>query len=141
MLKTTVVKLKCKVCKKFENNITSIKGFSRSWIVGTESVKKDSLSKHVQGDPHKYAANLQRKETLGRSGYQQAVIRDTPIGRGLTRMADKDRETLTIRFNTAYYLAKNERPYRDFQELIELQEKNGESIVLAIAMNVELPTL
>ena len=30
-----VVKLTCKTCSKFENTITSIKGFSSNWIVGT----------------------------------------------------------------------------------------------------------
>ena len=39
------VKLTCKTCRKFENRITSIEGFSPNWIVGTSSVKKDSLQK------------------------------------------------------------------------------------------------
>ena len=40
-------------------------------------------------------------------------------------MAEKDKQTLTIRFNTAYYLAKHERPYSEFGDLLTLQEKNG----------------
>ena len=40
-------------------------------------------------------------------------------------MAEKDKQTLTVRFNTAYYLAKNERPYSEFGDLLTLQKKNG----------------
>ena len=40
-------------------------------------------------------------------------------------MTEEDKEILNSRFNTAYYLAKNERPYSDFPDLIARQEKNG----------------
>ena len=40
-------------------------------------------------------------------------------------MATRDKEVLENRFNSAYYLTKKERPYSDFPDLIELQEKNG----------------
>ena len=34
------------------------------------------------------------------------------------------KKTLLIKFTTACYLAKNERPFNDFPNLMELQEKN-----------------
>ena len=40
-------------------------------------------------------------------------------------MSSTDKKALPIKFNTAYYLAKNERPFNNFPNLIELQEKNG----------------
>ena len=102
--------MKCKTCSKFENRITSIKGFSPNWIVGTSSVKKDSLQKHVNGDPHKYAANLLKKEKMGSSAFAQQVTQSSAIGRGLVKIATSDKEVLENHFNTAYYLAKKERP-------------------------------
>ena len=84
-LKDKVVKLKCKVCIEFENRITSIKGFSRGWITGTESVKKDNLFKHASGDPHLYAKDLQKKKSLGASDFNSAVLSSTPIGRDLQK--------------------------------------------------------
>jgi hypothetical protein len=120
-----VRKLKCKVCCKYEYRITSIKGFSRSWIEGTDSVKKDSLTKHLNGDPHKYAVDLQQKETLGAASFNQKIVQNTPIGLGLMKMTVQEHELLKTRFNTAYYLSKSERPYSDFEGLVELQEKNG----------------
>ena len=41
-------------------------------------------------------------------------------------MGTGNKETLVRKFNSAYYLAKNERPVRDYLELLELPEKNGE---------------
>ena len=62
-----VTKIKCKVCIKHEQNIIRMKGFSKSWIKGTTSVKKDSLEKHVEGDPHLHAVDLEKKtKTWGR---------------------------------------------------------------------------
>ena len=34
------------------DHIKNMKGFSKMWTDGTESVKKDSLEKHIKGDPH-----------------------------------------------------------------------------------------
>ena len=40
-------------------------------------------------------------------------------------MGTDDKKALVIKFNTAYYLAKNERPFNDYPELLELQQKHG----------------
>ena len=117
-----VTKTKCKVCIKHEQNINRMKGFSKSWINGTTSAKKD-LEKHVKEDPHLHAVNLKEKQKLGADTCNQEVVSSSPIGRGLAKMAEKDKQTLTVRFNTAYYLAKNECPYSEFGDLLRLQEK------------------
>ena len=102
-----------------------MKGFSHSWIEGTDSVKKDSLTKHINGDPHKYAVELQQKEALGVASFNQNIVENTPIRRGLTKMTVQEHELLKTRFNTAYYVSTSERPYSDFEGLLQLQEKNG----------------
>ena len=38
-------------------------------------------------------------------------------------MAEKDEQTLRIRFNATYYLAKNECPHSQFGSLLTLEEK------------------
>ena len=38
-------------------------------------------------------------------------------------MYGQDMESLKIEFNTAYYLAKKERPFTDLPDLLSLQKK------------------
>ena len=46
-------------------------------------------------------------------------IIETPIGKGLKRMGTDDKKALIIKFNTAYCLAKNERLFSGYPELLE----------------------
>ena len=62
---------------------------------------------------------------MGASSFADEIIKSSPIEHGLTKMATHDKEALENCFNSAYYLAKKERPCSDFPDLIELQEKNG----------------
>ena len=106
-----VVRIKCTVCTKHESQIKHMKGFNQAWIDGTESVKKDSLEKHLKGDPHKTAKDLELKSTLGASPYQEKVVSQSPIGRGLTKMREADKEVRTFHiefiFKTKYIFTEN----------------------------------
>jgi hypothetical protein len=85
------------------------------------------VKKHVENcDAHKEAIRLSKLADMGVKEYTQEVLDTTPIGRGIKRMISPDDKTsMTIRFNTAYYLAKKERPFSDFEDLLALQDKNG----------------
>lgn len=61
---------------------------------------------------------------MGAVPYFESVSKETPIGRGLTRMRDRDRKNLQIKFNTVYYLLKQERPFVDYPEQLKLLKKN-----------------
>ena len=76
--------------------------------------KKDSLQKYIDGDPHKYAANLLKKEKTCASAFSEDVSHHLAIGRGLVKKTMRDKEVLEYCFNATYYLARKERPYRDF---------------------------
>ena len=47
-----------------------------------------------------------KKKKLGADTYNQEVVSSLPTETELAKMAEKDKQTLTVRFNTAY-LAKN----------------------------------
>ncbi len=82
------------------------------------------MKKHVENcDAHKEAIQLSKLADMGVKEYMQKVLDTTPIGRGMKRMISSDDKTsMTIRFNTAYYLAKKERPFSDFEDLLALQD-------------------
>ena len=82
-------------------------------------------SKTFKQGAHKKANELEHKIQLGAMGFKEKVVKDTPIGRGLTKMWEKDLETLRICFNSAYYLVKQEHPFCDYPNLVTLQHENG----------------
>ena len=69
---------------------------------------------------------IKKKVELGASAYVENVVSTTPIGRGLQRMClqGDDLDSLRMKFNSCYYLAKRERPFADYPHLLELQKKN-----------------
>ena len=97
---------------EFSTRICSIAGFSEAWVDKTTSVKLDSLKKHVH------------QKMLGEQ-FSTQVLKQSPIGRGMLKMAEIDRKVMLTRFNTAYYLAMSERPYVDTENIIILNEMNG----------------
>ena len=88
-------------------------------------MKKDSVKKHLASDLHLTALDLENKAKLGATSYNEQVLDQTPIGQVLMKMADKEKEVLMVCFNTAYYLVKQERPFSDYKDLLNLQFKNG----------------
>ena len=85
-----------KSVKKWEIRIVNAKIFSRTWIIAGKGVKKDDLRKHIQTDQHEEAAKLQRKVT-GAILYLQNDVEETSIGKGLSKMANTDRENMRVK--------------------------------------------
>ena len=94
------------LCIKHVDSIKHRKTFTQIWIDGSKSVKKDSIQKHLNGEAHKKANELEEKRQLGAVGFNEKVVKDTPIGRGLMKIGEKELETLRICFNSPYYLIK-----------------------------------
>ena len=101
------IKLRCKDWKRWRDRIQSLKNFSDIWITRTQNVEKDALKKHVENcDAHKEAVRLSKLADMRVDEYMQ-VLDTTPIGRGMKKMISPDvKISLTIKFSTAYYLAK-----------------------------------
>ena len=87
-----VKRIKCVVCSKYADCIKNMKKFSKMWIDGTGSVKKDSLEKYIKNEPHKRASDLELKWSLGPSSHQEKIVATTQIGRSLTEMVEKIRK-------------------------------------------------
>ena len=119
-----VCHLRCDTCCRFEGIIKSTKNFSTPWITGSESISKDSVSKHVKSEQHKLAIKKQQQSELGADVYRESVIANSAIAKSfLPKLSPKDRTDLRIKVNTVYHLIKNERPSTDYPKLLELQKK------------------
>ena len=64
---------------------------------GSTNVEKDSLVKHLKGEQHKRAANLQTKTEMGAEAYRQNVVNVAPIFRGIVKMKEKETYSLKIK--------------------------------------------
>ena len=120
-----VCHLRCDTCCRFEGIIKSTKNFSTTWITGSESISKDSVSKHVKSEQHKLAIKKQQQSELGADVYRESVIANSAIAKSfLPKLSPKVCTGLRIKVNTVYHLIKNERPFTDYPKLLELQKKN-----------------
>ena len=81
------------------------------------------MLKHLKTNMHCESSNYHKQEELGTKHFVQHVVEETLIGRGVARMNEKDKESLSIPFNSAYYLGKRERPFTDYPALRPTREK------------------
>ena len=92
-----------------ESSIKSINGNNETWVQkGSKGVEKNTLKKHLECVSNKKAADCEKRKNLGIEKYIEKVINETPIGKGLKWTGTDDKKALEIKFNSAYYLAKNE---------------------------------
>ena len=87
--KGVVTKVKCSLCTKHVDSIKTSKNFSSIWIDGSNSVKKDSIQKHLKSEAHKKANDLELSKKFGGAAFNEKFVKDTPIGKGLSKMAEK----------------------------------------------------
>ena len=60
-----VTKVKRMLCTKQVDSIKHLKTFTQIWIDGSKSVKKDSIQKHLNGEAHKKANELEVQRESG----------------------------------------------------------------------------
>ena len=117
--------IRCLTCKDNDGRLQGLKNYNCSWIDSSKNATSDSVRKHVNTDMHRRAVDIEMQKHLGSQKYAENVMKTTPIGKSLTKMEERSKEMLKMRFNTAYYLAKKEKPFSDYPDLLALQEKNG----------------
>ena len=134
-------KLGCMLCKNVEEigplwQDTGVRsGLSDEWMCGmvspygsTKSIQQTSLRKkinrHRNSASHKAAADIAATR-------EKAILENSAI---VQQLATHD-ETCRV-FRTAYYVAKNDKPYTDHPDLIDLQKANGISVGRVLHSNV-----
>lgn len=88
-------------------------------MTGCSTVKKESLVYHVKSVVHERAVSAKLAKQL------KDQNETTPIEKGFQKADEKALIKMDKLFRTAYYIAKNERPFTDFKDLLQLQKING----------------
>ena len=115
-----VVSVKCDLCVEYASRLRSLCSFTPIWVTGSTSVKKNSVKKHLSGEAHLIAVDLDMKR-FGASKYNEKIVECSPIGQGLANMAETD----VCLFQYRVLPGKPERPFSDYPELLSLQQKSG----------------
>ena len=92
------------------------------FVTGKQTVKKESVAYYVKSKTHQNALSIKaakEKRTFSIPG---------PIEMRFQRMEAATLNKMEKLFRTAYYLALNERPFLDFDNILELQDLNGISV-------------
>jgi len=129
--KSNVSSLVCKVCKKFEDRINSMKSFNEAWVRdGSKRLLLHAAIEHAESEPHKKAYDLHLKGQ-GLSIRQRSEVIETSnpnsggVVRGLDAMKQKDFEKTKKKFETMYFVIKEELPITKFAKILELEERHG----------------
>ena len=127
--KKLVASMNCNICRKFEDRITSVKGFSDTWLKeGSRRVQLSAAIEHVEGEAHKKAFEMHLR-SKGLSAHERTHIlkpsQNEGVIQGIDRMQQKDLEFTKKKFETAYFVVKEELPLSKFHKILELEEMHG----------------
>ena len=107
----------CDLCRKAGSEIAG----KTEFVTGSNTIKKETLKKH--GESHGHL----RAQDFVING--QKPLTKRPIFKGLKKAAEKIDEQaykeMSVKMNTAYFIAKEELPFTKFPGLLQLQQKNG----------------
>ncbi|KAK7877196.1 hypothetical protein WMY93_032098 [Mugilogobius chulae] len=110
--------MNCYYCHKFGPTYAGNTKFAAD--CGTAQFKHDTLSKHNNSLKHKQCRDLHISRS--QSPLQAAFRRQEQI----THSAEE--AEMIVKFNTAYFIAKNELPFTKFKGHLELLKKNGVTV-------------
>ena len=128
--------MNCNVCKSYAEKLKGFKNFSTAWaFTGTENLRLSNVEDHIRGDPHRKAIDLYLKEEKALSLNERAEFMRAANDADQRRVADclanmlaSDVAKTKIKFEVAYFVAKEQLPMSKFPSLLNLEEKHGVDI-------------
>lgn len=131
-----VVSLNCSVCKTYAEKLKGMKNFSTAWAFsGSANLRLSNAEDHARGDPHKRAMDLHLAEEKGQCVAERAeAMKGTNdagqqlITTAIANMQAGDLAKTKMKFEVAYFIAKEELPLAKYPQLIQLEERHGVEI-------------
>ncbi len=114
-----VVKIKCGVCRRFEDKVRGCRNFSPAFIAGTENLRTSSFKDHAKSDMHQRAMLLLRKAQA------TSICEYSPMARCLFTMDSDTEVKIKKKFDVAYMMAKQHIPFSNMKHITELEERHG----------------
>ena len=113
--------IRCKVCTQFREHIEGIQYFKEDWITGSTNYRSSNATDHAESVPHKEAMKHYYK-SVGKTHVEKRDRNQQSIESGLARMNEKDVMLTHKKFETAYFITKEELPLTKFEKILALEE-------------------
>lgn len=131
-----VISLNCSVCKAHADKLKGMKNFSTAWaFTGSTNLRLSNAEDHARGEPHKRALDLHLKGSKGQSAFERAESMKASndagqqlVTSGIKNMQSADFAKTKTKFETAYFIAKEEMPLLKYPQILKLEEKHGADI-------------
>ena len=113
--------LHCKVCTQFREHIEGIQYFKEDWITGSTNYPSFNAIDHAESVPHKEAMK-QYYKSVGKTHVEKRDRNQQSIEIGLARMNGRGAMLTRKKFETAYFIAKQELTLTKFERILALEE-------------------
>ena len=142
-----VVSLNCSTCKTYADIITGMKNFSAAWAFnGSTNLRISNAEDHARGEPHRKALDLHLKDGKELNAYERAEVMKSShdvgqqlITSGIENMGLADFAMTKTKFETAYFVPKEEMPLLKYLQILKLEGKHGVNIRTAYRSNKSCP--
>ena len=112
--------LRCKVCTQLREHNEGIQYSKEVWLTGSTNCCSSNAIDHA-GVPHKEAMKHYYK-SVGKTHVEKRDRNQQSIESGLARMNEKDVMLTHKKFETAYFITKEELPLTKFEKILALEE-------------------
>ena len=113
--------LRCKVCTQFREHIEGIQYFKEDWITGSTNYPSSNAIDQAESVPHKEAMKHYYK-SVGKTHVEKRDRNQQSIEIGLARMNGSGAMLTRKKFETAYFIAKQELTLTKFERILALEE-------------------
>ena len=124
-----------------------MKNFSAAWAFnGSTNLRISNAEDHARGEPHRKALDLHLKDGKELNAYERAEVMKSShdvgqqlITSGIENMGLADFAMTKTKFETAYFVPKEEMPLLKYLQILKLEGKHGVNIRTAYRSNKSCP--
>ena len=123
----TVTLLWCEVCRKYKDQIRTMRNFSSAWVNGSANQRNSNIVDHAKSEQHAAAMARMRTETGEAASEEKMVfvVENAALLASLSVMDDTEMEKMKRKFQICYMMAREGISFQKYVPLHNLQELHG----------------
>ena len=119
-----VTKLKCDVCRKFNDKLMTMRNYRSAFIEGTANVRASTFTDHAATEMHQRAMSLEAREKGA------SVMEYAPIARAMpdANLSEAAKVKIKKKMDIAYMIAKENLAFTKMEAICKLEERHGTAL-------------